>query len=85
MINAPLVNDTCSILSVTITANISRGEIRTDITHTPELTLDEQRHEVTVAARSFPRRVACPVTAARALAAETARRHPRAVVTLVNA
>lgn len=83
--STPTVNDTCDILTVTITANISKGEIRTDITHTPELTLDERREPVTVAARSFPRRVACPVSAARELADATRARHPRAIVTLVNA
>lgn len=81
----PLVNDTCDILTVTITADISKGEIRTDITHTPEETRDEHGAPVTVAARSFPRRAACPVSAARALADATRQRHPRAIVHLVNA
>lgn len=74
-----------NILAVTIVAESIRGEIVTHITHSPEETKTEDGTTRTVSERRFPRRVACPVSAARLLAAQTREMYPRAIVTLVNA
>lgn len=81
-------NDTQSeanILAITIIAKPGRYEIETIIDHTPEVTRNADGETRTITSRTFPRRVACPVAAARTLAASARLEHPRAVVTLVNA
>lgn len=83
--STPSVNDTCEIESITITAFAGKGEIRTDITHTPETTLDEYREPVVVKARSFPARAAQPYVAAERLYEGARARHPHAIVNLVFA
>lgn len=74
-----------NVLAVTIIAEPSRGEIRTIVDHSPEVTRTEDGATVTVSSRTFPRRVACPISAAQRLAAATRELYPRAIVTLVNA
>lgn len=74
-----------SILEVTITAESIRGEIVTHITHTPEVTRTGDGETRTVSERRFPRRVACPISAARTLYAATRAMYPTAIVRLVNA
>jgi hypothetical protein len=75
----------CNVLAVTIIAAPTRGEIRVVVDHSPEVTRTEDGESRTVTSRSFPRRVACPISAAQTLAAATRKLHPTAIVTLVNA
>lgn len=83
--SAALTSANINILAVTIVAEPNRGEIVTYIDHTPEETRTEDGATRTVSERRFPRRVACPVSAARQLAAGAREMWPAAIVTLVNA
>lgn len=82
---AALTSADINILAVTIVAEPGRGEIVTYIDHSPEETKTEDGTTRTVSERRFPRRVACPVAAARQLAEGARAMWPKAVVTLVNA
>jgi len=82
---AALTSADINILAVTIVAEPGRGEIVTYIDHSPEETKTEDGRTRTVSERRFPRRVACPVSAARLLATHTRAMYPHAIVTLVNA
>jgi hypothetical protein len=82
---AALTSADINILAVTIVAEPGRGEIVTYIDHSPEETKTEDGTTRTVSERRFPRRVACPVSAARLLATHTRAMYPHAIVTLVNA
>lgn len=82
---AALTSTDINILTVTIVAQPIRGEIVTYIDHSPEETKTEDGTTRTVSERRFPRRVACPISAARRLYADTRAMYPHAIVTLVNA
>lgn len=82
---AALTSADISILEVTIVAESIRGEIVTHIVHSPEETKTEDGTTRTVCERRFPRRVACPISAARLLATHTRAMYPHAIVRLVNA
>lgn len=82
---AALTSADINVLEVTITSHAVKGEIVTHIVHSPEETRTEDGETRTVCERRFPRRVACPVDAARSLAAAARLRHPTAIVHLVHA